>query len=116
METKYRINAIIFLWITIAAAVAIANYGKPIDAGGVVLTLILGMSGGEVSKLIANIGTRSEDEKAKRENRIEAMLDTLSDDEMTDLRRRLSNGVDSGDLVALEDVLADDGELSLQHR
>jgi hypothetical protein len=120
MYARQRTVVTIVLWIIIGVVLANATV---MSSGSIVpLTLIMMIGGALTTRVVWNgtLGLSAEDrrdayreetvinsEKAKRTNRVSRMLDSLSDDELDELRARLMAEQDGEINTTLEELLAE---------
>jgi hypothetical protein len=120
MYVRERMVVTIVLWIIIA--VLLANATVMSSGAEVPLALIMMIGGALTTRFVWNgtLGLSAEDrraayreetvtesEKAKRTNRVSRLLDTLSDDELDELRARLMAQEDGEINTTLEELLAE---------
>jgi hypothetical protein len=121
MNSEHRLTATRYIWVSFFFAMIIVNAnvvmnGDALTAINVVMTTVIALAatGTTVSIWATANGSseESDDTKLKRGERVTRLIDLMDDDELYELRKRLSKEVDMphDDYVTLED----DGEL--RHR
>lgn len=120
MNNEHRLTATRYIWVTFFLALLITNASVIINGQApvvenVIMTVIVAMAASGTSVAVwANQKSASSDEemgdtKLKRGERVTRLIDLMDDDELYELRKRLSKEVaDPADDYI---TLGDDGEL-----
>jgi len=110
-DNELRISTLGVIWgaytvIMVAALAAAQTIGSGMILVLAVLLAMVAMGATRVTWRYSTSGALAESEKAKRFSRVEQFMQNLSDQELDELRARLTENVD-GEMVSLEDVLAE---------
>lgn len=113
MNSLARMISTVTIWLMVTGIIITGMIMK-YDAGGIaVLALILGIGAAIATEKIWQARetgeepqTRRQQEKAKRRNTVDLLLERLDETELDELRTRLMGDHD-GEAVSLEDLLAE---------
>jgi hypothetical protein len=119
MNTEHRLTATRYIWVVFFFALAISNAnvimnGEALGAANVIMTMIVAIAATGTTVAVWTSHTPFSDEetsdtKLKRGERVTRLIDLMDNDELHELRQRLSQKVD--DPVDNYVTLGDDGEL-----
>lgn len=124
MDSEHRLTATRYIWVAFFFALAISNMnvmvnGESLGIANIIVTTILAVAaaGSTVTIWTAAKPLSSSEEisdtKLKRGERVTRLIDLMDEDELQELRLRLSK--DSHDASDEYIVLGDDGELRKRH-
>ncbi len=125
MDSEHRLTATRYIWVAFFFAMAISNMnvmanGEALGVENIIMTTILAIAaaGSTVSiwtaaKPLSSDGEKS-DTKLKRGERVTRLIDLMDEDELHELRLRLSKETHSNSDEYI--MLGDDGELQKHHR
>jgi len=124
MDSEHRLTATRYIWVAFFFAMAVSNMnvivnGDSLGVANIIVTTILAIAaaGSTVTIWTAAKALSSRDEtgdtKLKRGERVTRLIDLMDEDELHELRLRLSK--DSSNESDEYIVLGDDGELRKRH-
>lgn len=124
MDSEHRLTATRYIWVAFFFAMAVSNMnvivnGDSLGVANIIVTTILAIAaaGSTVTIWTAAKALSSRDEtgdtKLKRGERVTRLIDLMDEDELHELRLRLSK--DSPNESDEYIVLGDDGELRKRH-
>jgi len=124
MNSEHRLTATRYIWVAFFFAMAISNMnvmvnGEALAIENIIMTTILAIAAaGSTIVIWATASRTSSDEetsdtKLKRGERVTRLIDLMDEDELHELRQRLST--DNYDTTDEYVVLGDDGELRKRH-
>ncbi|MBZ0281250.1 MAG: hypothetical protein K8L97_10960 [Anaerolineae bacterium] len=110
-DNELRISALGVIWgaytvIMVASLAAAETIGSGMILVLAVLLAMVALSGTRIAWRYSAPWSLAEAEKAKRLSKVEQFMQHLSDQELDELRSRLTDGAD-GEMVSLDEVLAE---------
>lgn len=120
MNTEHRLTATRYIWVVFFFALAISNAnvilnGQELGAANVIMTMIVAIAAAGTTVAVwtshdpFSSDDKTSDTKLKRGERVTRLIDLMDNDELHELRQRLSDEV--ADPVDDYVTLGDDGEL-----
>jgi hypothetical protein len=104
MKAEDKSSAMFLIWAAFALACLFTFAGRELTAASVFMALIYMLGAVGATSFVMQSSVPEEKPAKAKSHKVDRLLSSLSDDEMEQLRQRLS---DDGELVSLDEVMRD---------